>query len=77
MICAYSDRYYADKGWWRRWCWLEPDHDGTHFTPAPSIVPLIDEVLSILGRHIDRKKSFQLAETRALVNVRRDIQSLP
>lgn len=44
---------------------------------APFDGRTIEEVLAILGRHIDRKKAHQLSETRALVNVRRDIQELP
>lgn len=53
------------------------EEDVTEQDAAPYDGRTIDEVLNILRRHIDRKKSYQLAETRALVNVRRDIQGLP
>lgn len=40
VICGYTDRYYADRGWWRRWCWLDPNHDDIHFSPPTPSVPL-------------------------------------
>lgn len=33
-ICGHTDRFYYEKGWWRRWCPLAPGHTGSHFEEA-------------------------------------------